>query len=484
MNHYNQFVKEAAPEVYKRFGGEPKATATAPYLGGGEGDQKSNIPAVTMKNLVYLLHRALRQPADSRRAVLIVGEAGVGKSSAIKQFAKDAAGERKFLVFTKLDTPERKKVIEDPSQYYCFLDLRSGELLPEAVAGLPKLTGETEYLTFLPPDWVALISNPDFKGLVLLDEVNRAKPSILALLMRFVLDREIANKKISSGVTIAAAANMGSNFVQVQTMDAAQMGRYYVGALVMEPSEWVQYAKDVGLNDYIIEFAELEPDKNMFGRDIDLSRENVPVNPRQLEAASREMDAVVKEYEEHMQKGTPLAPGSSGSLYEDIRVSLAGNVGTKWIDEFLEFLRMQHTFDWGEMVEVGKQNRDTFRTKIGKQGQISAIAKTALARWATKQVITRYEKAKKAGDAAAIDNLVNEVYFVLRGYDEENIGIVFKNLIKAIRDEPPPGVTQLQAVKDWNALMIPIMNKAKKDDPEFFTRLSKLTGSMKELKGA
>lgn len=486
-------AQEEAPEIYKRFGKTPSLTT--------RGIKELNWPAWSMKNLRYLIDRSYKEllrteqfstkKADSR-PILVVGEAGIGKSAIMKQTAIDIASRegRELVFFTNLNDESRYEYISNKSKLdsvYFFLDLRANELAPEQAQGLPDVvTGQKRgYLSFLPPDWVKLIANPHFSGIVLLDELTRATPDILAQLMRFTLDREIANYRISNRCLILAAANMasGGKFGQAIELDDAQIRRFRGGVLVLKPEEWVAYARAQGINSHIIDFARLNPDLNMFGRTgEEVVSQNIPINPASLEFASNFMKEVEQEYKDHLEKGTPLSPDSSGNLYEDIRIGISGDLGDKWVDEFMEYLQAIHLFDWGEFVEIGKGGQ-TLKTRSTKKDakELSTGKKFALTNWASDEIVSRYERAREANNAADIEKIIEEVYYVLSGLDMENVATILKNIIVRIRDNPPKGVSAVQAMENWNHLMVSIFNKAKTENPEFFKKLFELTAEMKRL---
>ena len=271
MNTAFYLSKEAAPPIYQQFGRggagvQPRAFA------------EKNFPQWSLKNLTYLLNQVYN---DKNRSLLVFGEAGIGKSSVMKQFAKQAAAKegREYKNLTDIQGADRETIIKDPSKYYVFVDLRAGELNPEQAQGIPDVEygRKTGYLKFLPPDWVKLVSNPDFSGMILLDELNRSDKSILNSLLQLTLDRIVSGHKISDKVMVVAAANMGASF-QLDQLDNAQLRRFRAGVLVLQPEEWAAYARKYGINKYMIDYAMSNPQENLFGRGKEVN-EYIPINP-------------------------------------------------------------------------------------------------------------------------------------------------------------------------------------------------------------
>ena len=127
---------------------------------------------------------------ESGRPLLIWGAPGIGKTSIVKSFGLEDMGVPVIEVILSL-------------------------MEPTDVAGLPGAESDKKYgdvkrsVNYLPMIW-PLDNGPDDKGgIIFLDEINRAHPSVQAAMLKVVLDREIAgaNYKIPSKWLILAAAN-------------------------------------------------------------------------------------------------------------------------------------------------------------------------------------------------------------------------------------------------------------------------------------
>lgn len=475
MNTAFYLSKEAAPPVYQKFGRGGAGVQTRAFA-------EKNFPEWSLKNLTYLLNQVYN---DKNRSLLVFGEAGIGKSSVMRQFAKQAAAKenREYKNLTDIQAADREAIIKDPSKYYVFLDLRAGELNPEQAQGIPDVEygRKAGYLRFLPPDWVRLVSNPDFSGMILLDELNRSDKSILNSLLQLTLDRIVSGHKISDKTMVVAAANMGATF-DLQQLDNAQLRRFRAGVLVLQPEEWAAYARKSGINKYMIDYAMSNPQDNLFGKGSAIN-EDIPINPASLEFASNAMNQVEANYHEHTEKGTPLPEGSSGNIYHDIRVSISGDVGDEYANKFLEWLEIVHAFDWAEIVQ--KAQAGEFKS-TAKGKQFDTSKKFALTRYITDEVLARFEKARtqqKENEKKKLsEQLYEELHTILQGVDREQLSFILKSLAHHIKDNPPAGIDAVQAAENWQSLISPIATKAKTSDPEFFKALQKITAEMKKVK--
>ena len=179
---------------------------------------------------------------ESGRPLLIWGAPGIGKTSIVKSFGLEDMGVPVIEVILSL-------------------------MEPTDVAGLPGAESDKKYgdvkrsVNYLPMIW-PLDNGPDGKGgIIFLDEINRAHPSVQAAMLKVVLDREIAgaNYKIPSKWLILAAANRPEDEPGglIRPMSFALANRFAQVNLISDPSSWTGWARKKGLSDDVVSFVEL-----------------------------------------------------------------------------------------------------------------------------------------------------------------------------------------------------------------------------------
>jgi hypothetical protein len=114
--------------------------------------------------------------------VLLWGEPGIGKTAGLTQLAE------------ALDLPLTTVIasVHEPSDF----------------SGLPVVGDDParQGVPLAPPDWAVRLVH-EGKGLLFLDELSTAPPSVQAALLRLVLERRIGSLQLPPGVRIVAAAN-------------------------------------------------------------------------------------------------------------------------------------------------------------------------------------------------------------------------------------------------------------------------------------
>jgi hypothetical protein len=125
---------------------------------------------------------ALALAVSANLPVLLWGEPGIGKSSALQQLAE------------RLEVPMETVIasIHEPSDF----------------AGLPVVGDDpaNQGVPMAPPDWAIRLTRTGV-GLVFFDELSSAPPAVQAALLRVVLERRVGSLELPPGVRVVAAAN-------------------------------------------------------------------------------------------------------------------------------------------------------------------------------------------------------------------------------------------------------------------------------------
>ena len=170
-------------------------------------------------------------------AILMRGPTGIGKSQVARGIA------------AKLELP--------------YIDVR-GSTMDESDMGIPDLEASKEagcYTKMLPSWYVRACREP---VVLMLDELNRAMPSVMQAFFQVVLDRELGNgptgeaSRLHPDTRVIAAINHGSEY-DVNEMDPALLRRFWVCDLEPSSEDWIEWAKGAGIDDILIEFIRQEP---------------------------------------------------------------------------------------------------------------------------------------------------------------------------------------------------------------------------------
>ena len=171
-------------------------------------------------------------------AVLMRGPTGVGKSHIARLFADELA--------------------------LPFIDVRGSTMDEAKVGGLPdmKAVDEKKVATFVVPSWFKTAC--DRPCVIMLDELNRAMPTVMQAFFQIVLDRELGNDedgvpyRLHPDTRVLAAVNAGNEY-DVNEMDPALLRRFWVCDVEPTVADWCEWATGAGVDPIGVQFIKAEP---------------------------------------------------------------------------------------------------------------------------------------------------------------------------------------------------------------------------------
>lgn len=180
-----------------------------------------------LERLIYAIHLAGGN-------LLLEGPTGAGKSTVPADVAA-----RHHLGFIRLHVT----VMEAPD-----------------LGGLPVPDLATGCMRYLRPTWMPA---PDDTrgGIVLLDEINRAKPDVQNGLLGLMSEREINGHHLPPGWSVHATCNpAGKDFVHTEELDKAFAARFSRVVVSVDPKEWLIWARSHRVHSDVVAFVERHRD--------------------------------------------------------------------------------------------------------------------------------------------------------------------------------------------------------------------------------
>jgi hypothetical protein len=166
------------------------------------------------------LKKALPYLFSAKVTPLIIGAHGTGKSQTIRQLTNELG--------------------------IGFVDLRLGQMADAGdILGLADFVrdakGQAVATKFMRPTWLPTGG----KGILFLDEINRAHPDILQAIFQLVLDRKIHEYTMPEGWEVVAAMNPNTDeYVTNEFNDMAFQDRFCHIKFDPTPDEFLKYAKE------------------------------------------------------------------------------------------------------------------------------------------------------------------------------------------------------------------------------------------------
>lgn len=155
--------------------------------------------------------QALALATAANLPVLLWGEPGIGKSSALAALAEGLGLPLETVIGS----------VHEPSDF----------------AGLPVIGPDpaAQGVAMAPPDWAVRLHRAGH-GLLFLDELSSAPPAVQAALLRVVLERRVGSLPLPEGVRIVAAANPAGSAADGWQLAAPLANRFVHLAWVHDPA--------------------------------------------------------------------------------------------------------------------------------------------------------------------------------------------------------------------------------------------------------
>ena len=176
--------------------------------------------------LETIVHKLI--DAGDQTPIMVHGPPGIGKSSIVNQVAERLG----------LDV----------------IDLRLGQIPPSDIRGLPSVQdGRSVYVR---PDWLPVDGN----GILFLDELTNAAPTVQGLAQQLLLDRRVGEHRLGDGWFIVAAGNAREHGASTHGMPTPVANRMYHFELEAELNSWKSFAITHDVHEDVVAFVSFRPE--------------------------------------------------------------------------------------------------------------------------------------------------------------------------------------------------------------------------------
>ncbi len=182
--------------------------------------------------ILIVLNNEFESAGDQHTPVMLWGPPGVGKSQMVAQAA------------TRHGVP--------------VIDVRLSQLEPSDLRGIPFRVGDLV-------EWAVPALLPDEKrhgpsGVLFLDEITSAPPSVSAAAYQLILDRRLGEYQVPRGWAIFAAGNRQGDRGVTYTMPAPLANRFSHFEVDVNLDDWVTWAYASGIDERVIAFLRFRPE--------------------------------------------------------------------------------------------------------------------------------------------------------------------------------------------------------------------------------
>ncbi len=170
------------------------------------------------------LSAAIEALVEQRVPTFLWGAPGIGKSSIVKQIAK--------------------------SKDIGFIDLRLALMDPTDLKGIPFYDKESHTALWAPPAFLPR----EGRGILFLDELNSAAPSVQASAYQLILDRRVGEYELPEGWAIVAAGNREGDRGVTYRMPSPLANRFVHFEMDVHVEDWRLWAYKNALDERVISY--------------------------------------------------------------------------------------------------------------------------------------------------------------------------------------------------------------------------------------
>lgn len=209
-------------------------------------------------------NRHLQSGGKRPIAMAVEGDAGIGKTSVIVQYAQD-----KGLDCVKLNLSQIEEIgdlVGFPVKEYEVINLKNEEgnqvkWVPESAIELYAKEGYNpsgeKRMKHAPPDW---IQGKTEGGILILDDYTRADQRFLQACMELIDRQEYISWKLPKDWHIILTTNPDDGSYLVNSIDDAQKTRFFTVDLKYDVKCWAKWAENAGIDGRCINFLLLHPE--------------------------------------------------------------------------------------------------------------------------------------------------------------------------------------------------------------------------------
>jgi len=229
--------------------------------------KKTNLVELNAKELKEFLNhiiennRFLQQQNKTPVSIEVIGESGIGKTSAIVQLAKEL--DVNFIKLNLSQIEEIGDLVGFPIRQFEMQRDKEGEKIWVDENILDEKFKEGYYSTglnrmgYCPPEW---ISGKEKGGILLLDDWNRADMRFIQAVMELIDRQQYISWSLPKDWHIILTANPDNGDYLVSSIDNAQKTRFITIQLKFDTECWAKWAEESQIDGRCINFLLLHPE--------------------------------------------------------------------------------------------------------------------------------------------------------------------------------------------------------------------------------
>jgi hypothetical protein len=246
--------------------------------------------------------------AEAKLPVRIVGRMGIGKSFAVREAAIEMAKRcgRRFVEWNNISTPDKmlyggqlegdlSKGSPTKDPVYIFADMRLTQM-DSTSFGMQVPDPGRNFMRLIPQLLFLALSRQGAAGMLFLDEIGQADPSVQSAVHQLLGDRAMGDVTLSSEVSVVSAMNHAEDKNYQYEMAGTLRNRLcHIYLRTPTAREWLlEYAHPRGVHPLVSAFIECNPAHLMIDDGVDVFERDAFPTMRSWDYASRLLYTVLQ----------------------------------------------------------------------------------------------------------------------------------------------------------------------------------------------
>jgi MoxR-like ATPase len=304
------------------------------------------------------LFKLFENAQEKGKSVILIGNYGIGKSQIIYEYAEQKAKQlnKELVVWHLLNEEKKKELIENREKLknsFIVVDIKL-----QSVGDISKLTGipiivngNNEHKVFWElPSFLKVLTKEESSGILFLDEINMASPSLQSTTFELLLQRKIGEWKINDKILLIGAGNSLDVNISANPIPKPLINRVvFLNFEGFDVEDWLKWAINKQLDERVIAF-------------VSQFKELIVDSEEELEASTRPRSyEILSDLIKNEEDTDYIELVANGTLHKATAV------------KFIEFVKLMNKLDYKEYIKEP-------RKFVELEGQVKYAIITLIAR--------------------------------------------------------------------------------------------------------
>jgi hypothetical protein len=212
------------------------------------------------------LFKLFQKAQEKGKSVILIGNYGIGKSQIVYEYGEQKAKEKgKELIIWHLLTEEQKKELienkEKLKKSFIIVDIKLqsiGDI--SKITGIPLIVnGNSEHKVIWElPLFLKVLSQEESDGILFLDEINMASPSLQSTAFEIILQKKIGEWKLNDNILVIGAGNTLDVNISANPIPKPLINRcVFIKFDGFDLEDWLRWAISKQLDERVISFVKM-----------------------------------------------------------------------------------------------------------------------------------------------------------------------------------------------------------------------------------